>query len=454
MNAELLAMLGGAGGPRPREVEPKVLLSFKAGKMNAERQPDGRYLVTADPRRGTLEMNWTPQPSASSSSTPASSNNSGYLKLEWKDRRTRTVVDSLTLMSEDDCTYSRVETGNDKERVYLLQFGHSERRFFFWMQDKEEGNVDEDYCVKINTFMADHEEAAACANGGEDYVFGSSAASKKQDDASASVATDNATAGGSGGGGRGESASTSTGVSMDMSSLGGGGLDNAALMQIMQGFSSGGDNAGGTSNGNNSSTASRQGQVDSLSNILENLGMLQQQQQQQQQSSVATPAPSSTTNTSAGGLTLTDLQGAMAGLATTSPPTVTSPQPPGPPLNEIATKQAIIESSILENEEIKAKLIELLPENQRSEEKLMENLTSPQVSQCLKSLTAALCDMDGGINSILANFQLSPADGAVAMAAGNPVQAFLDCVLKSVEREQEEKEKSAKDTDGDAEMKD
>ncbi len=39
MNAELLAMLGGAGAvPSRREAEPKTLLSFKAGKMNAERQ--------------------------------------------------------------------------------------------------------------------------------------------------------------------------------------------------------------------------------------------------------------------------------------------------------------------------------------------------------------------------------------------------------------------------------
>ncbi len=39
MNAELLAMLGGAGSvPSRREAEAKNLLSFKAGKMAAERQ--------------------------------------------------------------------------------------------------------------------------------------------------------------------------------------------------------------------------------------------------------------------------------------------------------------------------------------------------------------------------------------------------------------------------------
>ena len=39
MNAELLAMLGGAGSvPSRREVEAKTLLSFKAGKMTTEKQ--------------------------------------------------------------------------------------------------------------------------------------------------------------------------------------------------------------------------------------------------------------------------------------------------------------------------------------------------------------------------------------------------------------------------------
>ena len=41
-------------------------------------------------------------------------------------------------------------------------------------------------------------------------------------------------------------------------------------------------------------------------------------------------------------------------------------------------------------------------------------------------------------NSILANFRLDPADGASALEAGNPIQAFLDCILRQVEREREE----------------
>jgi hypothetical protein len=84
----------------------------------------------------------------------------------------------------------------------------------------------------------------------------------------------------------------------------------------------------------------------------------------------------------------------------------------------------------------------------------------------LNALSAALCDDQGtsmdNFNSILANFQLRPEDGAIAMMTGNPIQAFLDCVLKSVQRENEQKQQQQQEEDetkqdgtddNDAEMK-
>jgi len=474
MNAELLAMLGSVPGVSVRgmNAEPKTLLSFKAGKMIAELQPNGKYMVTADPRRGTLEVSWTPGSSSGNgggssnnasggggSGSGGSSSSNGMLKLEWKDRRTRAVVDSIKVFPEDECTYSKVITGTGPERegdrVYLLQFGNqSERRFFFWMQDKLEGNLDEENCVKINTFMADADAAAAAANG-EDNESGDS----KKDSTSKK---------GSGGG-------------ADATQGGAGGtLDNDALMSIMQGLNT-------NNSDENNSGSGEAPQVDALSNILENLGMPQPratgdaaaaattEDNATTESATAAPAAADPTSTpaptsintatpsapapkasSTGGLTLSDLQGAMAGLATTSPPSgvpLSFAQPqPGPPLSAVVTPENVIESGILNDENIKAKLIEMLPENQRTEDRLIENLRSPQVQQCLKSLTAALCDGEGSMdsfNSILANFQLRPEDGAIAMASGNPVQAFLDCVLKSVQREKDEK--VAKE-DGDTDM--
>jgi hypothetical protein len=436
MNAELLAMLGGSmpGASRSREAEPKTLLSFKAGKLNATLQPNGKYLVTADPRRGTLEVNWT-----------QSTSSVGVLKIEWKDRRTRSVIDSLSIFPEDNCTYSKVDTGIPNDRVYYLQYGNaSDRRFFFWMQDKEEGNLDEENCVKINTFMSDPEEAASVATGQPKKV------KKRKEEEEEEESKSNA---------KKSSSTTGSSAAVDQS----GALDSDALMSIMQGLNA---TREGSNSSNNNPVGS--GQVDALSNILQSLGMPQQQSPSgtSNTSSVAggtmnstTPAPSNTAATPSApaaksapsiGLTLSDLQGAMAGLATTSPPGAPASNNvggPGPSLSEVVTPDAVIEAGILENTELKERLIELLPENQRTEDRLLENLRSPQVRQCLQSLTAALCD-DGsldGFHSILANFQLRPEDGAVGLSQGNPIQAFLDCVLKSVQREKEEDTNESKD---------
>ena len=159
------------------------------------------------------------------------------------------------------------------------------------------------------------------------------------------------------------------------------------------------------------------------------------------------PAAAATTGaataTGGGGLTLADLQGAMAGLATASPTTTD-----GPPLSELAAAEIIDESGILDDPDATARLIALLPENQRNNDALRDNLRSPQVSQCLQRLTAALSDDAGSFNSIIANFQLDPRDGTEALSRGNPIEAFLNCVLKDVEKKGGVKKKSDDDDDG------
>lgn len=338
-------------------------------------------------------MKWTPNGSSGGDS------NAGLLKLEWMDRRTNATVDSHTISPEDDCTYSKVDTGRDGDRVYLLQYGNnSDRRFFFWMQEKEEGNEDEDNCVKINMYMADPAEAAAAAN---------------------CTSTE-----------RNDSAGTND---SSLDELAQARLDELAALttnRLNPGSSASTNNASATT----SSTSGNEGQVD-LSSILSSPAPITTN------SSSTEESKTEETITTTGGLTLSDLQGAMAGLATTSPPATASAQMPGPPLDELASPSAVIEAGILDDDAVKARLIELLPEGQRTEEKLIENIRSPQVAQCLKSLTAALCDDEGGLmdsfNSILANFQLNPEDGTLSTAIGNPIQAFLDCVLKSVQKEKE-----------------
>jgi len=185
------------------------------------------------------------------------------------------------------------------------------------------------------------------------------------------------------------------------------------------------DNADAT--GSSGAGDGNQSQVDALSSILENLGM-------PQSTADSNAAAAATSGDSGGVLTLADLHGAMAGIQ--SAPA----SGPGPSLSDVVTPTAI--SQLLVNEQVKARLMELLPEEQRSAEHLEENLRSPQVQQTLRSLTAALLPDDtgnmDGFYSVLANFSLDPADGNAALAANNPIQAFLDCVLASVEKDKGE----------------
>mmetsp|Transcript_34353 Transcript_34353/g.80970 ORF Transcript_34353/g.80970 Transcript_34353/m.80970 type:complete len:376 (-) Transcript_34353:858-1985(-) len=198
-----------------------------------------------------------------------------------------------------------------------------------------------------------------------------------------------------------------------------------------------------------SSVSTTTRQVDALSNILENLGMPQGGDQSTGGAAV-TATPSGATPAAGGGtLTLADLQSAMGGVQTQQ----ANANPPG--LHEVVTPGAI--SRLLANEDVRNRLMRELPEEQRSPEFLESCLRSPQVQQTLRSLTAALLPDDNGsvdgYHSVLANFQLDPADGEKALSEGkSPIEAFLDCVLASVEKEKAE-EGTKESEDGDAEMK-
>lgn len=375
MNADLLAILGGAGVPgantSSRNNEGKTILTFKAGKMTTAIQPNGKYLVTADPRRGQISLVFH---------TPVRPATIPTLKFEWRDRRTRSVVDDLTiLMGEDDISFTKVPTGRLNDRVYLLQYNNNsnlDRRFFYWMQDKFTDGEDERVRKDLERFLRDR-NAAAVAAGAEEYVVSAPG-------------------------------SSSTNVT---------------------------ESAPAASEGGASTASSQQRQVDALSHILENLGMPPPSSSSSSSTPAAgAPATAAESSTGGGTLTLADLQGAMAGLAT-------SPPPP-PPLSQLLSPSLVEESGILSDPAAVTRLMELLPENQRTEEFLRENLHSPQVAESVKSLMAVL-GTDEGVSSVIANFGLDMGEGAttgVGLLGDNPVKVFLDAIVRSVEKEKKEGE--------------
>jgi hypothetical protein len=190
----------------------------------------------------------------------------------------------------------------------------------------------------------------------------------------------------------------------------------------------------GDASTSSASTTARQ--VDALSNILENLGM----PQGETHNPTTTPSSAESAPAAAAGgtLTLQDLQGVMAGLQQQQ----SQANPPG--LQDVVTPDAI--TDLLANEEVRNRLLQELPEEQRSMEHLEENLRSPQIQQTLRSLTAALLPDDNGsmdgYHSVLANFQMDAAAGQPALTeSNNPIQAFLDCVLASADKDKKEESK-------------
>jgi len=108
------------------------LVEFKAGRMNRDEETNR---VSPDKRPGTVVLKKV---------TP-----DGLIQFLWKDKLTGTVVEEYILMS-DDAVFRKVEESN--ARVYLLEWKTSNRKFFYWMQDKTD-EKDQENCQTINKYI-------------------------------------------------------------------------------------------------------------------------------------------------------------------------------------------------------------------------------------------------------------------------------------------------------------
>lgn len=73
------------------------------------------------------------------------------IHFQWKNRQTGSVVDDFIIFPQD-ALFQKVSTGRETDRVYLLQYKTSSRRFFFWMQDKAD-DKDQENASKLNEYM-------------------------------------------------------------------------------------------------------------------------------------------------------------------------------------------------------------------------------------------------------------------------------------------------------------
>lgn len=92
-------------------------VSFKAGKMKMEKLENGSFQVSPDLKKGKIILK---------------RGEDQLVHFMWKESND-TIVDDLILFPQD-VVFEKVDTGNVKDRVYLLQYKNSDRRFFYWMQ--------------------------------------------------------------------------------------------------------------------------------------------------------------------------------------------------------------------------------------------------------------------------------------------------------------------------------
>ena len=117
-------MFGGMGGGGPAE----ALIKFKAGRCELAAlsgAQQGSFTVTPIRRKGELQI---------------VRNDEGMTQFQWKDRTTQQVDPTCDhLVFPGDAKFEKIGTGRDGDRVFALQFSaNSSRRFFFWMQDKDD----------------------------------------------------------------------------------------------------------------------------------------------------------------------------------------------------------------------------------------------------------------------------------------------------------------------------
>lgn len=114
------------------------LMRFKAGKL-ASTQIAGttQYDVKAEHKRGEILLVKTPQ---------------NDLRFQWKDRSTGNVDDDIKVFPKGSAEFTRVDTGREEDRVYLLSIKNSESRLFVWMQEKSD-EKDAEIVEKVGKYL-------------------------------------------------------------------------------------------------------------------------------------------------------------------------------------------------------------------------------------------------------------------------------------------------------------
>lgn len=121
------------GGPRANSAP---LFQLKAGKCQLTSQSNGKFLVTADVRRGQISLHRS---------------SDGLLHFKWSNMVNGAVEDDRIVMPGES-SFKQVKAGHETRRVYLLKFRAGGQRLMYWLQDKDDSK-DEENIKKLNELL-------------------------------------------------------------------------------------------------------------------------------------------------------------------------------------------------------------------------------------------------------------------------------------------------------------
>jgi len=393
------------GGTATARANNQYLVEFKAGKMFMK--PGN--MVHPDKRKGLVYVYQS---------------DDSLMHFCWKDRSTGEVVDDLIIFP-DDVMFKHIPPAKISaarcDRIFVLKFKASSRKFFFWMQEPK-SDKDEEFCSKVNNLLNNPPAPGSRSGGG----------------------------GGAGGLGDLEGLSDSR-VGADLHSL----LGNMSQQQLMQLLASGGLSFGGLPgllNGSGGNSRPSTGQSLGGSTPTSAAG-----NRSAAPASATTTATTATPATAAASASPANASRVTASPAGTNPIRLTDLQsilssmnlPPGTPDTPVDLAGAITPENvapILTNPEANSDLLGHLPQGEgltQTPEELRQTLGSPQFQQAMGSFQAAL--QSGQLGPLMNQFGM-PSDVSTAAAQGN-VEAFMQAMQQDDEEDKDKEKKKEKKED-------
>ncbi|KAG3178616.1 hypothetical protein C6341_g7858 [Phytophthora cactorum] len=423
------------------------LVSFNAGKMTVKPTANGKFLITPQLEKGKVCL---------------SRGDDQLLHFQWVDRQTGASPEDFIIFP-DDAHFAKVDTGRPDDRVYILQYKNSSRRFFFWMQNKD-ASRDEELVKKVNDCMNNAQAASSSdgsrgsgnnvqldhnaimqmlgamgagdqgrggAGGSGQAVqmselqnilqnMGLPAGAQSAASSPATSAVSSSQASQNGGGSSAAATTASTQHEHDVSGMEVDEMDEDELLRLAIEESM---RDGGSTNPNaaakrlpphacwSRSCASSTTRSASSAPVSTPAATVPAPS-----APAPAPAPASTT-TAAGTLTTADLQRAMASFQQLAQPK---------PVSLTKLLGADNMSTILDDPTCVEALLQHLPEGSQTPAELRATLRSPQLRQSIGSLVNAL--QTGNFTAVMANFGLDPSAGAAKLAFGDGVGALLAAI--------------------------